>query len=164
MRLSCGEVTERSISSRTQSSGGLIRWRGHQWKQRTRSLSLTGREFLTILMQRCSTQTVLRTFSKTIRTTGSTIEHLRSMPQIRHSRGPRWVIFCANFAFGKQVFNWIFFPLQAHWWFGCKNVPQTFNLGNVVEEKQNGDYIDDLILDAGGMWNRPKTGLITDPD
>lgn len=40
---------------------------------------------------------------------------------------------------------------QAHWWFGCKNVPQSFNLGNVVAKPDGDDIIDDLILDAGGM-------------
>lgn len=41
----------------------------------------------------------------------------------------------------------------AHWWFGCKNTPSSFNtLGNVVEEEDPLNSVDvgDLVmLDSG---------------
>lgn len=48
----------------------------------------------------------------------------------------------------------------AHWWYGCKNTPSTFDtLGNVKaiknEEVQHDNVADDLILDAAGTDERP---------
>ncbi|XP_053675334.1 matrix metalloproteinase-14-like [Anopheles nili] len=47
----------------------------------------------------------------------------------------------------------------AHWWYGCKNTPSTFNtLGNVRLQKsdEHPDDITNLILDAAGTDERPE--------
>ncbi|XP_058837525.1 matrix metalloproteinase-19 isoform X1 [Topomyia yanbarensis] len=48
----------------------------------------------------------------------------------------------------------------AHWWYGCKNSPSTFNtLGNIKavkkEDVEHDNVADDLILDAAGADERP---------